>query len=417
MEDSQTMSRTHTTTLMTRWTRLLLPAFVLAAGCSVAPAADGKKLVVQAGDKDRAMVPMCVELPEGLTKPKMVDADTGKTVPCQVEEGHLWWILDELPAGKTKTYTVSSGGTSKPVVSVTKEHRALQVDIAGKPFTTFVCDPDQIRPYCYPVFGPGQKRMTRGYPMEDISGERKDHHHHRSFYVAHGEFQNGKYNFWHEPKDKAKQDRQVIVDIPKAGGGPVFGFIHALIDWTGHDGVKVVHERRTLRFYNVDGEARIIDLNVVFDARYGDVHFGDTKEGGICALRVAPEIRENGRYGGQLTNSNGQKGEGRAWGKKAKWVDYSRTKGEQYGIAVFDTPGNLRYPTTWHIRGYGLFTANPFGLSYFAKGSGKKGDYTLKNGDELAFTYRVYIHRGDCEGGKVGARYDDYVNPPSASWK
>lgn len=411
------MTRRQTTAALSRWAYLLLPAWVLVMGCSVAPAADGKKLVVQAGDQDRSMVPMCVDLPAGLTNPKMVDADTGKAVPCQVEEGHLWFVLDKLPAGKSKTYTVSSGGECKPVVSIDKQGKAFLVKIADKPLTTFVCDPEQIRPYCYPVFGPGQVRMTRGYPMEDIKGELKDHHHHRSFYVAHGEFQNKKYNFWHEPKVKAKQDRQVVAEIVKAQGGPVFGVIHALIDWTGHDGVKVVHERRTMRFYNVDGEARIIDLNVVFDARYGDVHFGDTKEGGICALRVAPEIRENGKYGGRLTNSEGLKGERRAWGKKAKWVDYSRTKGQQYGIAVFDTPGNLRYPTTWHIRGYGLFTANPFGLSYFDKKSGKKGDYTLKSGDELAFTYRVYMHTGDCEGGKVGARYEDYVNPPGASWK
>ncbi len=391
-------------------------------GCSSA-SAEGKKLVVQAGYHDRMCVPMCVDAPSGIANPKMVDTDTGKTVPCQVCDGKLCWVLDELAAGKTKTYAVSSDGAAKAGVEIEKSDKKIVVMVNGKHFTTFQMDSEEIRPYCYPVFGPDQVRMTRGYPMERRRGELPDHHHHRSFYVAHGEFNNAKYNFWHEPRAKGgkpqkdKWDRQIVRNLVEAKGGPAVGRIKAVIDWVGHDGTKVVEETRTMTFYGVASPMRIVDLKVAFDAKYGDVHFGDTKEGGICAIRVAPEIRENGRYGGRLTNSEGHKTEGQAWGKKAKWVDYSRTKGDQYGIAVFDTPGNLRYPTTWHIRGYGLFTANPFGLKYFAKGSGQKGDYTLKKGDELVFQYRVLFHEGDCEGADIAARYEDYVNPPKAEWK
>jgi hypothetical protein len=353
----------------------------------------------------------------------MVDADTGKAVCCQLVNGELCWILESLPAGKTKTYAVSSGQACEPRVKIAKADHTYDVTVGGKAFTTYRCDPDEIRPYCYPVFGPKQVKMTRGYPMENIEGERHDHHHHRSLYVAHGEFQNKKYNFWHEPRTKQGKpqkdqwDRQVLREVVKAEGGPVLGRICALIDWTGKDGTKVVEEKRCMKFYAVDGPARIIDLTVAFNAKYGDVHFGDTKEGGICAVRVAKEIRENGKCGGLLSNSEGLKGEKRAWGKPAKWVDYSRTKGQQYGIAVFDTPGNLRYPTTWHIRGYGLFTANPFGLSYFDKKSGKKGDYNLEKGKQLIFKYRIFLHEGDADGAKIAAHYEDYVNPPKAEWK
>lgn len=390
-------------------------------GCA-ATAAEKAELVVQAGQHDRAMVPMCVEAPAGLTTPQMIDADTNKPVPCQLADGKLWWILDTLPAGQTKRYRVTGGEPAKGGVEITKAANVYNVTIGGKPFTTLVCDPEEIRPFCYPLFGPGQVRMTRGYPMEDIEGERRDHHHHRSFYVAYGEFQNGKYNFWHEPRDKAGKpkkdewDRQVVREIVKAEGGPVFGTIEALIDWTGRDKVKVLEERRRLTFYALDGAARMLDLAVCFDAKYGDVHFGDTKEAGICALRVAKEIRENGTCGGLLTNSEGQKTMKQAWGKNATWVDYSRTKGQQYGIAAFDTPGNLRYPTRWHVRDYGLFTANPFGIRCFDSKK-EKGDYVIKKGEKLVLRYRLYLHQGDCQGAKVAERYQDYIDPPKATWK
>ncbi|MBN1345670.1 MAG: PmoA family protein [Phycisphaerae bacterium] len=384
--------------------------------------AQSKQLVVKAGDHDRAMVPMCVAAPSGIENPKMVDGDTGKAVACQVVDGKLCWILEALPSGKTKTYTVSSDGGCAPVVKIAKTDHKYDVTVAGKAFTTFRLDPEEIRPYCYPLYGPKQVAMTRGFPMEEIEGEQRDHHHHRSFYVAHGELQDKKYNFWHEPgkpgqPQKDQWDRQIVREVVKAEGGPVLGTIDCLIDWTGRDGKKVVEEHRRLTFYAVDAPVRIIDMTVTFNAKYGKVHFGDTKEGGICSLRVAKEIRENGKCGGLLTTSEGLKTMRQGWGKKAKWVDYSRTKGQQYGVAVFDTPGNLRYPTRWHIRDYGLFTANPFGSKCFDKKNTEPGDYNLEDGKQLVLKYRILLHEGDVDVAKIAARYEDYVDPPKAEWK
>ena len=54
------------------------------------------------------------------------------------------------------------------------------------------------------------------------------------------------------------------------------------------------------------------------------------------------------------------------WGKRADWVDYyGNVAGEIVGIAIFDHPKNLRHPTYWHARSYGLLAANPFGLREF----------------------------------------------------
>ena len=79
------------------------------------------------------------------------------------------------------------------------------------------------------------------------------------------------------------------------------------------------------------------------------------------------------------------------------------------GIAIFDHPENPRHPTWWHVRDYGLFSANPFGVHDFEKKPKHTGDYTLEAGKSLTFRYRFYYHEGDEVQAKVAERYSDYV--------
>ncbi|MCY3022179.1 MAG: PmoA family protein, partial [Planctomycetota bacterium] len=82
------------------------------------------------------------------------------------------------------------------------------------------------------------------------------------------------------------------------------------------------------------------------------------------------------------------------------------------GIAIMDHPFNLRHPTPWHVRDYGLFAANPFGQSQYKAGLLQRGDYALGSGSELTFRYRIYFHRGDAKRGDVSAKWCDYACPP-----
>ena len=86
--------------------------------------------------------------------------------------------------------------------------------------------------------------------------------------------------------------------------------------------------------------------------------------------------------------------------------------GEVVGIAVMDHPQNLRHPTYWHVRSYGLYAANPFGLSYFV-GEGNNGAYTIPGGESLTLRYRVMIHRGTTEQARVAEAYAAYAQPPA----
>jgi hypothetical protein len=331
-------------------------------------------------------------------------------VPSQVVQGDLCWVLDHLPAGQEKSFLFETGRgsrTSTAGVSVARVDASVEFKVAGESFTNYHFGKDLARPYFYPVLGPEQIHMTRHYPLRHgVPGETTDHPHHKSLWVAHGDV-NGVDN-WSEGRGHGKSVSRRVKEI---SGGPVLGIVRQDLDWTSARGKKVCAEEREIRVYATSPRERIIDLKVTFKATSGKVVFGDTKEGGICSIRVATSM--DGNKGGKIENSYGAIGEAETWGRRAVWCDYSGpVNGKLAGIAIFDTPGNLRYPTTWHVRDYGLMTANPFGLSAFDPDSSQSGEYVLKARRSLGFAYRIFMHLGDASMARLVDKYHDYINPP-----
>jgi hypothetical protein len=133
---------------------------------------------------------------------------------------------------------------------------------------------------------------------------------------------------------------------------------------------------------------------------------GDTKEG-TFAIRVVKSLQEPAV---KMLNSAGAVGEKNIWGKRADWVDYSGVVGgERVGIAIFDNPRNIKHPTYWHARGYGLFAVNPFGEHDFYNDPKRDGSVTIATGNSLTLRYRVLIHNGDAEEAKVAEAYRRYA--------
>ncbi|MBI3922339.1 MAG: PmoA family protein, partial [Armatimonadetes bacterium] len=260
-----------------------------------------------------------------------------------------------------------------------------------------------VRPFLYPVLGPFGHEVTRQIPGGE--GPDFDHVHHKSIYVAHGDV-NGA-NCWDEMPGHGFVKH---VSFKKIEGGAVFGEISHRTHWTDNAGTKLCEQTSNLRFYNLPANLRLIDYVVKFHATEGDLHFGDTKEGGILSLRVQPTM--NVTKFGRMENGYGAVNEAECWGKRAPWCDYSGPAfGEWVGITYMNHPSSFRSPTYWHARDYGLMTANPFGLSSFI-GEGHDGSHTVPAGESLVFAYRIYIHPGDTAAGKVGDRFHDYVSPP-----
>ena len=286
-------------------------------------------------------------------------------------------------------------------VSVEKKGENAVVTVDGKPFTEYVAKSGP-KPILWPIYGPTGKRMTREYPMkpEGLETEKKDHIHHRSFWFTHGNV-NG-VNFWAETPGHGEV-KQKSIEVANEGDTAV---IVTENEWLSPEGKKVCEDVRTLTFGADDGQ-RWIDFDITIKATDGDVTFGDDKEG-TFGVRVAGTMKTTSNLGGEIVNSEGQK-DVEAWGKPASWVDYhGPVEGEELGIAILNHPSSFRYPTTWHVRTYGLFCANPFGYSFFKSTKEKNGEHTIPSGGTLTLRYRVLFHEGDEKEGKVADAFATY---------
>ena len=126
-------------------------------------------------------------------------------------------------------------------------------------------------------------------------------------------------------------------------------------------------------------------------------------------MRLKPNKHNAGKPSGHIVQSTGAR-DGETWGKRAAWCDYSGpVEGKTLGIAIFDHPKNPRHPTWWHVRDYGLFAANAFGVHDFERDPDKtKGNLKVLAGQSVTFRYRFYFHEGDEKQGKVEEQYRLY---------
>lgn len=289
-------------------------------------------------------------------------------------------------------------------ISFPKDAIAVQLD--GKPYTSYLTDAPA--PYLHPLVSASGAVLSRHWPMEKGFGEEEDHPHHRSFWMSHGAV-NG-YDFW---AWKGKGSPKIEHRAMKASGKD---FFTVELAWTA-DGKTQLAEERTYAFKQIDAETTSITVTSKLTAPEGDVTFGDTKEG-MFAIRVdrtlrlaAPKGKDAAGAKGHIADSEGRK-DGDVWGKKSKWVAFTGPdeKGEPAVVAMFDHPSNLRHPTWWHARDYGLLAANPFGIHDFEnkKDQPKAGDHVLKKGETLSFRYQVILHHGSLESAKLAERWAEF---------
>ncbi len=267
------------------------------------------------------------------------------------------------------------------------------------------------KPIIWPILGPTGAKMTRDYPMvADSQGEEHDHPHHRSLWFTHGEV-NG-IDFWLEGEGKGGITVHLEFTEKSAGKTAVIGSRNL---WKSPAGEVVLSDSRRFTF-GADNSANWIDCEIELRASEGDVHFGDTKEG-TFGIRVAESMKVKAKTGGKIINSAGQT-DLAAWGQPAEWVDYFGPVGsETLGAAILSHPSTFHHPNRWHVRDYGLFAANPFGVYHFTGEKEKTAGVHLKKGDKLLFRYRVLLHSGDEKSGKIAERYAEFAKTEFAALK
>jgi len=400
----------------------LIACLALATSAYAAEGFPKKKIQVNIGD--RVSLNPILSLPYDGPAPKMPlrvrEGDTAKEFPATLHEGQLYFIPEGGMPNTEQTYVAqetSLGTTYEPIVNIKKrgDEAVYEVYIEDQLFTAYYAPADGKKPYLWPLNVEGGQTLTRDYPM-DPTNKPSDHPHHKSVWSAFGEV-NG-VDCWAEGADSGFQASGDVT----TGSGDAFGWVRAKNVWQDKDRKPLIDEEREYRFYATPASARVFDLTITFTASYGDVNFTDTKEGGLIALRMRQELCGPN---GTITNALGDVGEPNLWGKPAAWCDFSGKLGDLgvRGVTIFDTPTNLRYPTAWHVRAYGLMGANAFGYDDFrAKEYNKpllpatNGDLKIANGEKLTMKYRVYVHSGDVKQAAVADRFADYTTPPAAKW-
>lgn len=157
-----------------------------------------------------------------------------------------------------------------------------------------------------------------------------------------------------------------------------------------------------------------IDFSMDLTARQAKVVFEDIEEG-MFAIRVADCLREGDGQGGvrpgqplpkesisgtgRYFSSNGDETAKDCWGKRARWVALQGVRqGKVVGVAILNHPASINYPTYWHVRDYGLFSANPLGQGDFQRQSKYKKNpvtplrLTLERGQTAHFRFLVIVY-------------------------
>jgi hypothetical protein len=313
-----------------------------------------------------------------------------------------------------------------PVFTVQEVSDGIEIRLDGNLLTKYVTrDAATNKPYFHPLIGPTGAEMTRAYPMRDVPGEKQDHPHHRSMWFGH-QFIDAS-DTWHEEatlRERAKGDDAKFAQLRPSLGATVHretrravaetdrAVLETTSEYQDAAGKLLLRDLRTFVFRVAPDGARLIDVTLAFTGADAPVTLKDAKDAGF-SLRVAHAMSVEAGKGGRIVTSTGAT-DAKAWGQRAPWCDFHgpvTDGGEILGIAVLNHPSSFRFPTPWHARAYGLFTANPFGLNTVA-GEDTDGSVVLKPGESITLRYRVILHQGDAETARIAAAYEAYAGEP-----
>lgn len=303
------------------------------------------------------------------------------------------------------------------------EENKVDVLVDGKLFTSYRWPENVFKPVLYPILSAGGNTITRGFPLETREGERTDHRHQVGNWLNYGNV-NG-FDFWGNGHSGKKSPNGGVIEHVSIES-PADGTLLTRARWVDPAGTELLSEKTEFHFSSGDA-VRVIDRITTLTAKQ-PVTFADTKEG-MFGLRVARELELPSNTPVALTNASGQLSENKevnnegvtgnyrssegltgeaVWGTRAKWMSLSGSvNGEEVAVLICDHPRNTSYPTWWHARGYGLFSANPLGAKDFTKGETEL-NFALAEGDSVTFRYRIAIVSGAPDDEKFNTLFNEF---------
>ncbi|MFV0269519.1 MAG: PmoA family protein [Draconibacterium sp.] len=319
-------------------------------------------------------------------------------------------------------------------VKITDTGSQVEVSIDGKPFTTYIYPDNIMKPVLWPLLSPGGNRLTRSFPMEEKEGDRADHPHHVGIWFNYGDV-NG-LDFWNNseaiPEEKRSAYGTILHrSIDKAESGEGKGVLLTSSEWLSPDNQVLLQESTRFDFIASSPDIWLIDRTTTLKAVADTVRFTDNKEG-MFAIRVARELElpsdkptdlvdshgvvtrveemDNSNITGNYRSADGTEGE-KVWGTRSRWMKLSgHINTEDLSLIIVDNPSNVGYPTYWHARGYGLFSANPLGQKIFSDGK-EELNFQLIKGESTVFKYRMIVASKDLGIEKIDKLADEFAQP------
>lgn len=351
-----------------------------------------------------ATVPVAVKLDAPVAGHCVRDVQSGRLIPFQYDKATrmLEFLIDApvITRPTTDVFRLEEGvfcgadqlwiDSTEPKVLIVREgDNPVYVYNYGTQLPPGV--PDRYRRSCYihPLYGALGEVLTDDFP--------KDHYHHRGVavmwtYVTVG----GKtYDLWALNGMKPRFTKVLAME-----GGPVYSLLKVSDGWYA-DGMKVADETWTVKTYLMGDRGRIVDFDIVLKAVKEPVTVKSSERGyGGFNIRFAPRTD---------TVLFSEKGKVPADTDKESflWNDLSaRFNGAEgvSGLAIFDNPRNVRHPEPWTNRYYGFMNPAPAAIE----------PLTFTAAEPLHLRYRMWIHEGDVEVGRVAQAYQAYVHPPMA---
>ena len=317
-----------------------------------------------------------------------------------------------------------------PKVELVRGENRIEVVIAGEPFTSYLYGDNLTKPLLVPVRTPSGIEVSRRFPLTRVDGGSMDHEHHVGIFFAVDKV-NG-VNFW-KNTDVPPQIKHV--EITEMSDGTGTGKLSAVSHWIDGKRQVLLEERRTMVFLSGEHENEYaIDLSIDLTARCPRIVFEDIEEG-MFAIRVSDYLRESdpeispqpGRPlpdeslsgTGRYFSSNGDETAKNVWGKRARWVALQGVRqGKVVGVAILNHPASINYPTYWHARNYGLFSANPLGQGDFQRQQPRKYRknkvmplrLTLEQGETAHFRFLVIVYEGFRTNRQIEERFKKFAS-------
>jgi len=311
-------------------------------------------------------------------------------------------LLGATGAGQVDLFVLAqAAGQAKDAVAIKETADLLEIDVQGKRFADYRWNtkgPELRRPLFHPLMSPGGVPFTQ---LGEVPDKKEKHFHHTALWIAHQNWTaKGLPNLdnWQMNKNCTKIEHGKF-DVFESG--PLAGRFVEKLSWQDPKNEKVlVAETRTVTIPSRPAASRALDIDLTLAAQDLPITFNRTPYH-LIAVRVLDAMLP--AKGGLILNSEGQKNP--PDGAAAKWIDISgKLENEALGVALFNHPDNPRHPTPCLN-----FSGQTIGLS-----PTHKEPLTVEAGKEVRFRFRVLVHAGSAEEGKVAAEYEAYAKPGKA---